>query len=118
MIENVDQLALNTLFSKFQLFSIYIQNNCLMKKLIEKFKSQPLALKLIGGTMLLWAYPFIESFIVGAGGFGDLSIVALILLILGGLIFLFLAVKFFIMPVGYWIGLGGKWVINLFKKKK
>ena len=89
-----------------------------MKKLIEKFKSQPLPIKLIGGSMLLWAEPFIESMVVGAGGFSDLSIVALILLGLGGLIFLFLFVKFFIMPVGYWIGLGGKWVINLFKKKK
>ena len=89
-----------------------------MKKLIEKFKSQPLPVKGIALSILLWAEPFIEAMIVGAGGFVDLSIVALILLGLGGLIFLFLLVKFFIMPVGYWIGLGGKWVINLFKKKK
>ena len=91
-----------------------------MKKLINKIKSLSWTspITLIGAAILLWAEPFIESMIVGAGGFLDLSIVALILLCLGGLIFLFIAVKFFIMPVGYWIYLGGKWVINLFKKKK
>lgn len=88
-----------------------------MKKLIEKFKSKPLPIKLLAGTALFWIYPFVEAAINGATGWYDIPIHSLILLGIGGLIFLFLFIRFFIMPVGYWIGQGGKWVINLFKKK-
>ena len=88
-----------------------------MKKLIERFKSQPLPIKLIQGAIILWAYPFIEAAVIGVTDWGDVPIHSLTLLGIGGLIFFFLFIRFFIMPVGYWIGLGGKWFINLFKKK-
>ena len=89
-----------------------------MKKLIEKFKKLPLLKKLLFGNIFLWLYPFIESMIVGASGFADLSIFAIVLLSIGGVIFAYLFIKGLVIPVGYWIYLGGKWVINLFKKKK
>jgi hypothetical protein len=89
-----------------------------MKKLVEKFKSQPLPIKLGAMIGLLWIIPFIESIFFEYGGWYDLPIHDLILVGLGCLIFAFGFIKFFVIPVGYWIGLGGKWVISKFKKGK
>ena len=82
-----------------------------MKKLISKFKQQPLPIKVLAGTGLLWVVPFIESMIFGYTGWYDLPIHSLILLSLGCLIFGYGFLKLFIIPIG-------AWVINLFKKKK
>lgn len=88
-----------------------------MKKLIEKFKSQPPPLKYGAIIGLLWLIPFVESIIVGYGGWYDLPIHTLILLGVGCLIFAIAFIKFFVIPVIYWIGNGIKWVIKRFKKK-
>lgn len=80
-----------------------------MGKLIDKIKKQPLEKKLLFGGMLLWLYPFIESIIIGATGFYDLSIVATTLIIIGGLPLVYFFYKF-VRQVIYWISL-------LFKKK-
>jgi len=87
-----------------------------MKKLIDKIKSLPLPVNLIGVTIILWAYPFIEAAMIGATGWGNIPIHSLILLGIGGLFFLYAAIIFFFIPVGRWIGMGVKWVINRFKK--
>lgn len=79
-------------------------------KLIEKFKEQPLSLKLILGIILTWIYPFIESMSIGARGFFDLSIFANILAFIGLTIFAYLGLTHFFIPIGKWIG-------NLLKKK-
>lgn len=81
-----------------------------MKKLIRKIKEQPLEKKLLFGGMLLWLYPFIESIVIGATGMYDLSILALVLLGIGGLPLLYFLYNY-IRQVIYWISL-------LFKKKK
>lgn len=78
-------------------------------KILDKIKQQPAPVKLLAGVFLFWVYPFIESMIVGAGGFYDLSILAIVLLFLGGIIFGYLAITTFFIPVGMWIG-------RLFKK--
>jgi hypothetical protein len=88
-----------------------------MKKLIEKFKKLPLKKKLFFSTMLLVIYPFVEAFINGATGWYDIPIHSLVLLGIAGLLFAYLIITGLVIPVGYWIYLGGKWVINLFKKK-
>jgi hypothetical protein len=54
---------------------------------------------------------------VGATGWYDLSIVSLILLGIAGLLFAYLFITGLVIPVGYWIYKGGKWVINKFKKR-
>jgi len=87
-----------------------------MKKLIDKIKSAVLPVKLIGIAIILWAYPFIEAAVNGATGWYDIPIHSLILLGIGGLFFLYAAIIFFFIPVGRWIGMGVKWVINRFKK--
>ena len=51
-----------------------------MKNLIEKFKSLPIPLRLMVLIVLLWAYPFIYSGIIGAHGWYDLNIISQILL--------------------------------------
>ena len=53
---------------------------------------------------------------IGATGWYDIPIHSLILLGIGGLFFLYAAIIFFFIPVGRWIGMGVKWVINRFKK--
>lgn len=73
-------------------------------KLIEKFKEQPFPVKMLAIIFLSWIYPFIESMIVGATGFYDLSIVAIILLSIGLLGFGYLALLTFFIPIGKWIG--------------
>jgi hypothetical protein len=81
-----------------------------MKKILKKIKDQPLPKLLLGSTILLWIYPFIEAMIYGATGFYDLSIVALILLILGGTPILYF-MYIFIKTIIHWISL-------LFKRMK
>ena len=73
-------------------------------KLIEKFKDQPFPVKMLAIVFLSWAYPFIEAMITGAGGFYDLSIVAIILLSIGLIGFAYLAAITFFIPIGKWIG--------------
>ena len=54
-----------------------------MKKLIDKIKSLPLPVNLIGVAIILWAYPFIEAAMIGATGWYDIPIHSLILLGIG-----------------------------------
>ena len=75
-----------------------------MKKIIKSFKSQPLPLKLIVLGILLWVFPFIESGLVQAQGWDDLSIIAKAFLLLGSIPVFYLFIMYGIAPAIYWIG--------------
>ena len=51
-----------------------------MKKLIEKFKSAPLPLKWMALVLILWLYPFIYAYSIGASGWFDLNVLSKILM--------------------------------------
>lgn len=74
-----------------------------MKNLIEKFKQQPLPFKFIILVFVLWAYPFIESRVVGAQGFGDLSIISNIIMGISTIPIGFMVWAFLIKPISHWI---------------
>lgn len=85
-----------------------------MKKLINKFKNQPLPIKLIAGMFLSWLYPFIEGMIIGATGWSDLSIFAIILISIGMIPLAYMFIFFFLIPIGGWI----LSKLGIIKKKK
>ena len=63
-----------------------------MKKLIEKFKSLPLPLRIFISIGILWAYPFIHAYSIGAYGWYDMNTWSKILM----------AISAF--PIGYLLG--------------
>ena len=81
--------------------------------MIEKFKQQPLPVKIGAGILATWIYPFIESVITGADGFYDLSIIAIILISIGLLGLLYSFIVFLLLPIGKWCLLK----LGLIKKK-
>jgi hypothetical protein len=85
-----------------------------MKKLINKFKSQPLPVKLLAISFLAWGYPLIETMVYGATGWSDLSTVAIILTSIGMIPIGYMFIFFFLLPVGGWI----LWKLGIIKKKK
>lgn len=74
-----------------------------MKNLIEKFKSLPIPLRLMIIIGLLWAYPFIYAGSIGAKGWYDLNILAIILMGLSILPFGYLVWLFGIKPLKVWL---------------
>lgn len=82
-----------------------------MKKLIKKFKDQPLPIKILASIFILWVYPFIYSMMVGAGGWYDLDTLSLVLMGISIIPFAYMTWQFGIKVIIYWIG-------ALFKKKR
>ena len=74
-----------------------------MKNLIEKFKSLPIPLRLMILVVLLWAYPFVYSGIIGAHGWYDLNLISQILLGISAVPFLVVVWLFGIKPLKVWI---------------
>lgn len=85
-----------------------------MKKLIDKFNSLWLPVKLMIIIAVSWVIPFVESAVIGATDYGDLSIFSLILLGIGLLVFTYMAYIWFFRPIGGWL----LWKIGIIKKKK
>ena len=74
-----------------------------MKKVKELFNKQPQPIKILAITALIWLCPFIESAIIQATGWYDLSLFSKILMGISAIPFGYMLWQYGIRVLIYWI---------------